>query len=93
MPTGRTMTSEEASLRVELSELTGAEGQDLDDLVTTAVKAPALLGTLLVQYKGQSWTDPTTAPGQRAIEILAALGGIASALGNVFGAVSGAKAI
>ena len=87
------MTPEEAALRVELSGIVGLQGDDLEDLVDTAVKAPALLETLLVQYKSQSWVNPSTPPGQRAIEILTALGGIASALSSVFGAVSGAKGI
>ncbi len=55
---------------------------------------PAALQLLALQnFASQDWTDPGTPAGQRALEIISALGSIGSAVGNVAGAVAGVKSI
>ena len=89
-----TLTADQrAELLVEFADLTRLSAAERADLVETAERSPELVAQVLANYQGMSWADPSTPAGARALAILQALGGVASAVGAVASAASGVKGV
>jgi hypothetical protein len=76
--------AELAQLRPDISAERFAEVRSLPPVLRVAV---------LQQWADQQWVPPSESAGQRFLAILAALGGVAGAVGQVEQAAAGAKAL
>ena len=76
--------AELAQLRPDISAERFAEVRSLP---------PALRVAVLQQWSDQQWVAPSQSAAERCLAILAALGGVASAVAGVEQAAAGAKAL
>ena len=81
--------STEAELLVALEQVTAVTPDKWRRLAALPLYLQRLA---LAEYAGQDWSDPATPVGARVLAIIEALGSVGSAVGNVAGAISGAKA-
>jgi hypothetical protein len=82
--------SDETELLIELEQVTHIDGAKWRRIASLP---PSLQALELACYADQDWSDPAEPAGQRVLEIISALGGIGSAVGNVAGAITGIRAI
>lgn len=77
-----------AEAKIALMQVTGWDEGKAERF---AALPPDIQKLELQNYADQDWSDPSTPAGQRLLDIIAALGGIAGVVGNVAGAASGVK--
>ncbi len=75
------------------AELTQVTTMTRSEWEHVASLPPELQRLAFANFASQDWTDPATSAGQRVLAVVAALGGIGSAVGSVAGAIAGVKGI
>jgi hypothetical protein len=77
-------------LFAELTQLTTVSRSEFEHIASLP---PDLQELALQNFRSMDWADPSTSAGQRALEILSALGSVGSAVGSVAGAIAGVKGL